>query len=121
MDITLEVGQYIQILDKGPIRVFQYGVDNPYRTYRGCKVFNVHANFHAMMFVRAVGVAEGGGEWRAEIGPEKYVGGWLDQHVVDQGVNVVKICVQGEEVDISRFNPVPGMRIAEVRVSLMPI
>lgn len=121
IDVVLEVGQYIHIVDQSPIKVYQYGSVNPYRTYRGCRVFDVYANFNAVMIVAARGVAPGSGNWRAEIGPESYVGGWTDHHNVVTGLNVVKICVQGEEVDISRFSPTPGMKMAEVRISLMPL
>ena len=121
IDIVLEVGQYIHIVDQSPIKVYQYGLDDPYRTYRGCRVFEVYANFNAVMIVSAEGVAPGSGKWRAEIGPEQYVGGWTDHHSVVTGLNVVKICVQGEEVDLSQFSPTPGMKIAEVRISLLPL
>ena len=74
IDIVLEVGQYIHIVDQSPIKVYQYGLDDPYRTYRGCRVFEVYANFNAVMIVSAEGVAPGSGKWCAEIGPEQYVG-----------------------------------------------
>ena len=48
--------------------------------------------------------------------PLRYVCDWRGP-IVDQGPNVVKSCVQGEEVDMARFSPAPGMRIAEVRVT----
>lgn len=121
IDVVLEVGQFIHIVDQSPIKVYQYGLDDPYRTYRGCRVFEVYANFSAMMIVSAEGVAPGSGKWRAEIGPEKYVGGWRDHHRVVAGLNLVKICVQGEDVDISQFSPTPGKKIAEVRISLLPL
>jgi hypothetical protein len=120
IDVVLEVGQFIHIVDQSPIKVYQYGLDDPYRTYRGCRVFDVYANFTAMMSVSAEGVVPGSGKWRAEIGPEKYVGGWLDHHKVVAGLNVVKICVQGEDVDLSQLSPTPGQKIAEVRISLLP-
>ena len=84
----------------------------------GVEVFDVHAHSGVMWSVSALGVVEGSGKSGRDRS-QRYVCGWRDP-TVEQGPNVVKICVQGEEVDWAQFSPDPGMRMAEVRVIAMP-
>lgn len=120
-DVVLEVGHYIHIYDQQPIKVMQYGVSDPYRTYRGCTVTDVHSNYPFLMIVSAYGTVAGSGKWRAEVGPERYVGGWTDRFPLETGLNRVKICVQGEEVDIEKLPAsYVGMKVAEVVIKLLP-
>ncbi len=121
-DVVLEVGHYIHIYDQQPIRVMQYGMSSdPYRTYRGCSVTDVHSNYPFLMIVSARGTVPGSGEWRAEVGPERYVGGWMDNYPLVAGLNRIKICVQGENVDIAKLPAsYAGMKVAEVVIRLLP-
>jgi hypothetical protein len=121
IDVVLEVGHYIHIVDKSPIKVQQYGMADPLRTYRGCKVTDVYSNYPFLMIVSAHGTGPGCGKWRAEVGPERYVGGWMDNFPLNTGRNRVKICVQGENVDIGRLpaNYV-GYKVAKVVIQLLP-
>ena len=81
----------------------------------GSKEFGVHAHSGAMAFVSAVGVIEGSGKSGKDRSQSdvSVLGG---DTIVEQGLNVAKICVRGEEVATGQFSPYPGMRIAEVRV-----
>ena len=119
--VVLDVGHYIHIFDQSPIKVQRYGMSDPYRTYRGCTVTDIHSNFPFLMIVSAHGTVPGSGKWRAEVGPEKFDGGWMDNTPLNPGLNRVKICVQGENVEIEKLPaPYVGMKVAEVVIQLLP-
>ena len=78
-------------------------------------MFDVHAKSGVMWYVSAVGVFEGNAKSGRDRS-QRCVCGWRNP-IVDQGLHAVKICVQGEEVDMAQFTPGPGKRTAEVRVT----
>jgi len=118
IDVVMDVGFYIKIVDQGPIEVVQDTTsDSPYKTYIGCKTTDVISNFKAKLFLEAKSSSPAGGSWTGTFGP----GGPSDL-VVLAGTTNVEICAKGTGVDIGKLTNggAKDFKVAEITVKVLP-
>ncbi len=113
MDILMDVGYFIVIVDQGPIHVSSdITAPDPYHTYEGCKSTNVESNFWARLYVEAAAVSAAGGYWSATVEPD----------YVPPGTTTIQICVVGEDVRIENlFGGAQEVKVAEITMSVLPL
>ena len=111
VDVLLDVGYYIHVMDQSPLVVTQDRQSiNPYRTYSGCKTTAVTANFNAELRVSARATSLAIGLWTPRVTPR----------FVDPGTTDIKICVTGRNVNITRLNAGrENVRVAELRMEVI--
>jgi hypothetical protein len=112
IDVVMDVGYYIQIVDQGPLPVVQDTSSNdPYHTYTGCKTTDVKTNFVAQLILSAAPASLANGSWSATATPS----------VVNPPVTNVEICVTGTGVNIDQLvGGTKGVKVAEVTVKVLP-
>ena len=112
IDVVMDVGYYINIVDQKAITVKQdTSSADPYRTYVGCKKTDVKANFNAQLSLSAAATSLAGGSWSATATPS----------IVTPPLTNVEICVKGTGVDIDKLSGgAKGVKVAEVTVKVLP-
>jgi len=112
IDVVLDVGFYIEIVDEKAIKVEQdTQSSDPAKTYVGCKKTDVKSNFAAQLLVSAAAASAAGGSWSATVTP----------NTVPAGTTNVEICVKGTSVDISKLTGgSKNVKVAEVTVKVLP-
>jgi hypothetical protein len=112
IDVVMDVGYYIQIVDQGPLEVFQDTTSNdPYHTYTGCKTTDVKTNFTAQLILSAAGVGGSAGNW---------VPTASDLIISPPGENI-EICVTGTDVQIDKLTGgAKDQKVAEITVKVLP-
>ena len=111
IDVVMDVGYYVQIVDQNPIIVTQDSTSSdPYHTYVGCKKTEVKSNFAAQLFLSAVPKSNAGGNWSA----------WAAPSLALPGTNPIDICVKGTHVAIEQLINAKNLTIAEVTVKVLP-
>jgi len=110
VDIVLDVGYYIHILDQSPLIVVQDSQSlNPYKTYSGCKKTSVDANMRAELSASARATSLAVGLWTARVTPR----------FIQPGTTDIEICVTGRNVNIRRLNAGrENVRVAEVSIQV---
>jgi len=112
IDVVMDVGYYINIVDQKPIKVVQKADSaDPYHTYYGCKTTVVKANFNALLILSAVATSPAGGDWVATADPS----------IVGPTVTSTTICVTGTKVNIDKLvGGTKAQKVAEVTVKVLP-
>jgi len=115
IDVIMDVGFYIHIVNQDSIKVTQDGTigdKNPYTNYSGCATGDVVSNFAAVLSVSAAAVSgAAGGSWSASITPSS----------IGAGTTQVTICVQGTGLDITGLaGGQKNVKVAKVTVSVKP-
>ncbi|MDH7599339.1 MAG: hypothetical protein QHH07_06855 [Sedimentisphaerales bacterium] len=112
IDVVLDVGFYIEIVDEKPIKVTQdTGSSDPAKTYTGCKKTDVKSNFAAQLIASIAGRSAAGGNWSVTVDPS----------TVPAGTTNVEICVKGTGVDISKLTGgSKNVKVAEVTIKVLP-
>ncbi len=112
IDVILDVGFYIQIVDEKAIEVTQdTQSSDPAKTYVGCKNTDVKSNFAAQILASIAGTSPAGGEWSVTVTP----------NTVPAGTTSVEICVTGKKVDISKLTGgAKNVKVAEVTLKVLP-
>jgi len=112
IDVVMDVGYYINIVDQKAIKVVQDSTSNdPYHTYVGCKKTDVKTNFTAQLLLSAASASAAGGSWSATATPS----------IVTPPLTNVEICVKGTKVDIDKLTGgAKGVKVAEVTVKVLP-
>lgn len=110
---TLDIGQYIEIGDAGPIKVYQdESASDPYHSFKGCRDTVVECNFTAAIRASARATSPAQGQWSVNISPE----------IIPIGTTTVTICITGMEVQTQYLqggqSDVP---VAEIVIEVMPI
>ncbi|MCF7976248.1 MAG: hypothetical protein K9N55_20690 [Phycisphaerae bacterium] len=86
MVAVLDIGQYIQLRNTGPIKVLPDETSgDPFKNFKGCRDIEVDCNFKAQLRVSAKAISEAQGKWSATITPG----------ILEQGTTKVQICVAG--------------------------
>jgi len=112
IDVVMDVGYYINIVDQKAITVAQDSTSSdPYHTYVGCKKTDVKANFSAQLILSAASYSLAGGSWSATATPS----------VVTPPLTNVEICVKGTKVNIDQLTGgAKAVKVAEVTVKVLP-
>jgi len=112
IDVVMDVGYYINIVDQKAITVKQDSTNSdPYHTYVGCKKTDVKANFSAQLLLSAASASAAGGTWSATATPS----------VVTPPLTNVEICVKGTGVNIDKLTGgAKAVKVAEVTVKVLP-
>jgi hypothetical protein len=119
VDVILNVGYYIHILDQDPFYVDQdTSASDPYHTYVGCFDSDVDTNFDATISASIAGSGSpAAGDWSVT---SITVNGGAPI-VTAAGPNALVICVQGKKVKIE--NLVGGSKknvVAQLTISAVP-
>ena len=86
MVAVLDIGQYIQLRNTGPIKVLpDESSGDPFTNFKGCRDIDVDCNFKAQLRVSAQAISEAQGTWSATITPG----------ILERGTTKVQICVAG--------------------------
>lgn len=89
MVAVLDIGQYIQIRNTGPIKLTpDQTSSDPFTNFQGCREVIVDCNFRAQLSVSAKAVSAAEGTWKATITP----------NLLEQGSSNVLVCVAGTNV-----------------------
>lgn len=80
-------------------------------TFSGCTNVTLQLNFRGRLSVQVTPTLAAGGTWEGFAVPE----------VIGPGTSVVKICVRGMNVDISRLPPGKDIQVAEVSLFVAPV
>ena len=115
IDVVLDVGYYIHIVNQDPIKVSQdsSGSDNPYTTYYGCFNSDVDTNFNATLTASVAGTSDAGGDWSVVSG--------ASHDVVPGAANPIEVCVRGKNVDISALTGgATSVKVAEITFKAVP-
>jgi hypothetical protein len=136
IDVILDVGYYIHIVNQDDIEVSQVSIDgsDPFFTYYGCSESEVVSNFHATITGDVVATSSAGGSWSATFENLTHGGGAVDEAEIIPGTQQVNICVTGKEVKIQDLfnvdpndpNNVTGLggeddvKVAELTVKVVP-
>jgi hypothetical protein len=112
IDVVMDVGYYINIVDQKAIKVVQDSTSSdPYHTYVGCKKTDVKSNFSAQLLLSAASASAAGGSWSATATPS----------IVTPPLTNVEICVKGTKVNIDQLTGgAKGVKVAEVTVKVLP-
>lgn len=112
IDVILDVGYFIHVVDQSPIEVTQNtSAQDPFTTYVGCKTTDVTTNFPAELSGSVSPTSAAGGNWSASFAPSD----------ISPGTTSVEICVSGSKVQI--VNLVGGaknVKVAELTVMVAP-
>jgi len=113
IDVVMDVGYYIYIVDQKEITVYQdTSSTDPYHTYTGCKKTDVKSNFTAELQLSAASASPAGGTWSAKATPST---------VDNTKVWSVEICVTGTKVNIDKLTGgTKGVKVAEVTIKVIP-
>jgi len=112
IDVVMDVGYYINIVDQKAITVKQdTSSSDPYHTYVGSKKTDVKTNFNAQLILSAAGTSAAGGSWSA----------WSVPTVAVPPLTNVEIFVKGTGVNIDKLTGgSKGVKVAEVTVKVLP-
>jgi hypothetical protein len=112
IDVIMDVGYWIEIVDQKPIKVGQdTTATNPYATYTGCKKTDVVTNFNVQLILEAAAASTAGGSWSAT----------ASQAVLPPGKTNIEICVTGTGVKIEKLiGGSKDVKVAEVTVKVLP-
>ena len=118
IDVIMDVGYYIHIVNQDDIEVSQTSIDgsDPFFTYLGCSDSEVVSNFHATITGDVVGTSAAGGEWSATFNG-------VDELEIVPGSQTVTICVLGKKVQIQNLEGLGGednVKVAELTVKVVP-
>lgn len=110
VDVVLDVGYYVHILDQSPLIVTQDSQSiNPYRTYSGCNKTSVVTNMPAELIASARATSLAIGVWTARVTPK----------FIQPGMTNIDICVTGRNVNIKRLTAGrENVRVAEVSIQV---
>ena len=114
IDVVMDVGYYINIVDQKAITVKQDTTSNdPYHTYVGCKKTDVKSNFNAQLLLSAAAASKAGGSWSATATPSIVPAAEVPTSV--------EICVKGTGVNIDKLiGGAKGVKVAEVTIKVLP-
>jgi len=114
IDVVMDVGYFITILDQKPITVKQDTTSSkPYSTYTGCKKTDVKSNFNAQLIVSAAASGDAGGSWSVTANPTSIP--------KQKAATSVEICVNGKDVNIDQLTGgAKGVKVAEVTIKVLP-
>ncbi|MCH8217642.1 MAG: hypothetical protein IH892_12835 [Planctomycetes bacterium] len=117
IDVCLDVGYFIQILDTDCIKVTQdTGASNPYKTYVGCLLTDIESNFDATLSAKITskGNSVAKGEWKVKLDGGSSVN-------IPAGDSDVEICVTGKKVNINKLHGGDSdVVVAEVTLQVVP-
>jgi hypothetical protein len=117
IDVIMDVGYYIHIVNQDDIEVSQYSADgsDPFFTYYGCSDSEVVSNFHATIAGDVVGTSAAGGNWSATFNG-------VEELEILPGTTNVTICVLGKEVEIQNLElgGEDDVKVAELTVKVVP-
>jgi hypothetical protein len=113
IDVIMDVGYYIELVNQDPIKVDQDSTSNdPYHTYTGCDSRQVKSNFNASLTVSAAATSAAGGSWGATITPS----------TVNAGTTTVQLCVTGTGVNIDKLvGGAKAVKVAQITVKVLPV
>ena len=111
IDVLISVGYYIHLTDQDVILV---GPDSssgdPWHCFAGYKSAEIFTNFSAHLSVSIVPSGPNVGQWGASVSPED----------LSPGQSIIKIFVQGSNVDIQALAANAPQRVATVTLSVVP-
>jgi hypothetical protein len=108
LDVELDVGFYIHVVNQNSIKVTQ---NNGYKTYAGCSTTDVITNFAATLSASAVSTSAANGSWSVTLSPDS----------VPVGTTAVEVCVSGTDVAIEALTGgTKNVKVAEVTISVVP-
>ena len=118
IDVVLDVGYYIDIVNQDDIEVSQTSINgqDPFFTYLGCSDSEVVSNFHAQMTGDVVATSAAGGDWSVTFNG-------LDVLEILPGSTNVTICVLGQNVMIEQLVDLGGednVKVAELTIKVAP-
>jgi hypothetical protein len=114
IDVQLNVGYYIHILNQDPILVNQDSTaGNPYETYVGCFNSDVESNFNATLTASVKGTSAAGGKWKVTSG--------ASHDIPAASTTPITVCVKGEEVKIGKLTGgAKKVKVAEIIFEAVP-
>jgi hypothetical protein len=112
IDVVMDVGYYINIVDQKAIKVVQDSSStDPYHTYVGSKKTDVKTNFNAQLILSAAATSAAGGTWTPTITPS----------TIPAGSTQVQFCVKGTGVQIDKLvGGAKDVPVAQITVKVMP-
>jgi hypothetical protein len=108
----LEIGYYVNVEDQTPMLLERVANSaDPFRTYYGCRTTAITCNFTLSLnaHVRATSVAEG--DWSVN----------FSHQALSPGTTNVEFCVRGENVHIERLQGGGRVKVAELRIGVVPL
>jgi hypothetical protein len=112
IDVTMDVGWWINITDQKPIKVDQDTTStDPFHTYVGCKKVDVKSNFNAQFVLEVSSASAAGGSWSATANPNP----------IGPGTTNVEFCVKGTGVKIENLTGgSTNVKVATLSVKVLP-
>jgi hypothetical protein len=113
IDVQLNVGYYIHILNQDPILVNQdSSASNPYETYVGCFNSDVESNFNATLTASVKGTSAAGGKWSVTSGASI---------PIPVGTTPITVCVKATELKIGKLTGgATKVKVAEITFKAVP-
>jgi hypothetical protein len=111
MVAVLDIGQYIQLRNTGPIKLLpDETARDPYNDFKGCRTIQVDCNFNAQLRASVKAISAAKGTWTATITPG----------ILSQGTTEVEICVAGTSL-LTHFlmGGQTDVPVAEVTIQVM--
>ena len=117
IDVIMDVGYYINIVDITPIKISQNGSvgnGNPYINYKGCATTDVQTNFAATLSATVASK-------NTAVGDSSHYSVTLNPTSIPVGTTPVQICVTGVNLDITALTGgAKDQKVAEVTISVLP-
>jgi len=112
IDVTMDVGWWINITDQKPIKVDQDTTStDPFHTYVGCKKVDVKSNFNAQLIIEVSSASAAGGSWSGTANPNP----------IGPGTTNVEFCVKGTGVKIENLTGgSTNVKVATMSVKVLP-
>jgi len=117
IDVIMDVGYYINIVDISAIKISQNGSvgnGNPYINYKGCGTTDVQTNFAATLSATVASL-------NTAVAASDHYSVTLTPTSIPVGTTPVQICVTGVNLDITALTGgAKDQKVAEVTIYVLP-
>ena len=109
--LLLDIGYYFHVQDQTPMVLERVATGpDPYRTYEACRTTTITCNFRLMLTAQVHPTSAAEGRWTASYSPQS----------LSEGTTTVEFCVRGEGLQIERLTGGTQVKVAELRIGVIP-